>query len=103
MNSTITICDEDRRVDYTLEVLYDFSPGTRPRVSDYDGGDPGEGPRVEVYSCRCSEVVTWCGEHGVESMGLSDREEKAIGLWCLQKYREEIEAAVLEAEGVEAR
>jgi hypothetical protein len=99
MNATITITDADRSVDYTLAVAGDFLPGARCRRGWLDGGDPGEGPAVEINSVRCIEVALWCGKHAVSALPADDpREslESKIGAWCLEKYRVEIEQAVLE-------
>ena len=100
MQATVTITDPDRRVDYTLAVACDFLPGSRPRAGWRDGGDPGEGPAVEINSVRCLEVAVWCGKHALSAEPAAEgREslESRIGAWCLGRYAEEIEEAVLEA------
>ena len=99
MNTTITITDADRSVDYTLAVACDFLPATSCRHGWLDGGDPGEAPAVEISRVRCVEVALWCGKHAVSALPAADpREslESKIGAWCLEKYRAEIEQAVLE-------
>lgn len=96
MHATIDISDADRCVDYTLEVLFDFRPSTSG-----DRVTPGEAVRVEVASVRCPEVTIWCGKHGVGAEAVSDAQEKSIGSWCLEKYREEIESELLKQCGVE--
>jgi hypothetical protein len=95
----ITITDADRAVDYTLAVACDFLPGAVPRLGWRDGGEPGEAPAVEINRVRCVEVTTWCGKHAVSAIpGTDPREslEAMIGNWCLEKYPDEIEQAVLE-------
>jgi hypothetical protein len=99
MKATITITDADRSVDYTLAVAGDFLPATPRRRGWLDGGHPGEGPAVEIDSVRCIEVALWCGKHAVSALPAADpcaSLESKIGAWCLEKYREEIEQAVLE-------
>jgi hypothetical protein len=98
VQTTITITDADRAVDYTLAVVCDFLPGTAPRFGWRDGGEPGEGPAVEISRVRCLEMAVWCGKHAVPALpGAARREslESRIGAWCLEKYADEIEQAVL--------
>ena len=100
MNAIITITDADRIVDYTLAVACDFLPGAAPRAGWRDGGDPGEAPAVEINAVRCLEVAVWCGKHAVSALPAADpREslESRIGAWCLDRYGDEIEQAVLES------
>ena len=99
MNATVTITDVDRCVDYTLAVACDFLAGAPPRRDWQDGGQPGEAPAVEINRVRCVEIALWCGKHAVSALPASDpREslESKIGAWCLEKYRDEIEQAILE-------
>ncbi len=99
MNATITITDPDRFVDYTLTVACDFLPGAALRRGWLNGGDPGEAPAVEINRVRCLEVALWCGKYAVSALPAADpREslESKIGAWCLDKYRHEIEQAILE-------
>src|SRR5262245_49999462 len=99
MNATITITDADRSVDYTLAIACDLLPGCRPRPGWGDGGDPGAGPAVEINRVRCVEMALWCGKYAVSALpGADPREslEAKIGAWCLEKYGDEIEQAVLE-------
>src|SRR5262249_52322703 len=100
MNATITITDADRSVDYTLDVACDFLPGGAGYSGWLDGGQPGEASAVEVNRVRCIEVAIWCGKHAVSALPAADPRqslESTIGAWCFEKYREEIEAAVLAA------
>src|SRR5579862_9456994 len=100
MQVTIMISDADRHVDYVLAVACDFLAGSAPRTGWLDGGDPGEAPAVEISRVRCLEMALWCGQYAVSAVPGSDpREslEQRIGDWCLDKYSEEIETAVLEA------
>jgi hypothetical protein len=99
MNATITITDADRAVDYTLAVACDFLPGCRARQGWRDGGDPGTAPAVEINRVRCVEMAVWCGKHAVSALPAADPRESLearIGAWCLEKYSQEIEQAVLE-------
>lgn len=99
MNATITISDCDRRIDWRLAVSYDFLPGTRARAGWRNGGDPGEGPAVEIAAVRCLEMAVWCGDRAVSAWpGLDERQcqEKKIGAWCLEHYPEAIEEELLE-------
>jgi hypothetical protein len=100
MNATITISDADRFVDYTLAVACDFLPGAAPRPGWLAGGHPGEAPAVEINSVRCVEIALWCGKYAVSALPAADEHrslEARIGAWCLEKYPEEIEQAVLES------
>jgi hypothetical protein len=99
MNTTITITDADRCVDYTLAVACDFHTGAAPRLGWLDGGCAGEAPAVEINRVRCVEVALWCGKYAVSALPAADARqslEAKIGEWCLEKYPEEIEQAVLE-------
>lgn len=99
MNVTVTITDQDRCVDYDLAVACDFLRGSAPRYGWFDGGDPGEGPAVDINSVRCLEIAVWCGKCAVSAFPASDSRESleaSIGAWCHDKYREEIEQAVLD-------
>ena len=99
MNATITITDADRSVDYTLAVACDFLPGCRARPGWLEGGEPGAGPAVEINRVRCVEMAVWCGKFAVSALPAADPRESLearIGAWCLEKYTEEIEQAVLE-------
>jgi hypothetical protein len=101
MNATITITDADSSVDYTLAVAWDFLPGAACRRGWFEGGEPGEGPAVEINRVRCIEIAVWCGKHAVSALPAADpREslESKIGAWCLEKYGEEIEQALLATE-----
>src|SRR6266849_6211422 len=100
MHTTVTISDADRNVDYLLAVACDVLPGSAPRWGWRDGGEPGEGPAVEINRVRCLEIAVGCGKCAASAMPAADgREslESRIGAWCLDRYREEIEQAVLEA------
>ena len=100
MNTTITITDADRIVDYTLAVACDFLPGSRPKMGWRDGGDPGEAPAVEINSVKCLEIAVWCGKNAISALPAADGRlslESRIGAWCLERYAEEIEQAVLES------
>src|SRR5689334_8089143 len=100
MNATITITDADRSVDYTLDVACDFLPGAPDYCGWLDGGQPGEASAVEINRVRCIEMAVWCGKQAVSAMpGADPRQslESKIGAWCLEKYRSDIEAAVLDA------
>ena len=100
MQITITISDVDREVDYTLAVICDFLAGSAPRAGWRDGGEPGEAPAVEISRVRCLAVSLWCGPHAVSALpGADPRRSLAgqIGNWCLARYFEDIEAAVLES------
>jgi hypothetical protein len=99
MQITVTISDADRNVDYILAVACDFLSGSVPRSGWRDGGDPGEAPAVELNRVRCLEMALWCGQYAVSALpGGDPREslEERIGDWCLDRYSEEIAAAVLE-------
>jgi len=99
MNATITITDGDRCVDYTLAVACDLLPGAAGRRGWLDGGHPGEAPVVEINRVRCLEMALWCGKYAVSAFPAADDRqslEVQIGAWCLEKYPEEIEQAVLE-------
>jgi len=99
MNATITVTDADRSVDYTLAVACDFLPGAGPVCGWRNGGHPGEAPAIEISRVRCIEIATWCGKHAVSALPAADPHESLeskIGAWCLEKYPEEIEQAVLE-------
>ena len=113
MQITITISDADRDVDYILTVACDFFSGSAPRSGWLDGGEPGEAPAGEISRVRCLEMALWCGQYavlalpGLASPGLASPGsalrgadprgslEERIGDWCLDKYSDEIEAAVL--------
>lgn len=100
MHATVTISDADRRIDYLLAVGCDFLAGTAPRWGWRHGGEPGTGPAVEINHVRCLEVAVWCGKSAVSAFPAADARESLetrIGAWCLEKYAEEIEQAVLEA------
>jgi hypothetical protein len=104
MQATVTISDGDRNVDYTLQVGCDLLPGEAPRRGWCDGGEPGASAAVEIHQVRCLELAVWCGKVAVSAFPSGDpREslEKRIGAWCLDKYSEEIEQAVLEAVAVQ--
>jgi hypothetical protein len=97
--TNITITDPDQARDYRLTVVYDYLPGQGARMGWGGAGDPGEAPAVEITSARCTEIVSWCGKVGVSAFpALDPRQslESPIGAWCMEKYRTEIEAAVLE-------
>lgn len=99
LNTTVTITDADRSVDYTLGVACDFLAGARARRGWLEGGHPGEAPAVEINSVRCLEVALWCGKYAVSAFpGADSREslEKKVGQWCIDKYPEEIERAILD-------
>jgi hypothetical protein len=99
LNTTVTITDADRSVDYTLAVDCDFLAGAPARRGWLDGGHPGEAPAVEINAVRCLEVALWCGKYAVSAFPAADAREsleKKIGQWCLDRYPEEIEQAVLE-------
>lgn len=99
MQTTITISDGDRNVDYTLEIDCDFQAGSPLRAGWCNGGDPGEAPSVEINRVRCLEMAVWCGKQAVSAFpGADERRslEAPIGEWCLDRYAEEIEQAVLE-------
>jgi hypothetical protein len=96
---TVTITDADRCVDYTLAVACDLLPGASPRRGWLDGGDPGEAPAVEINRVRCLEVALWCGKYAVSALPAADPRqslEARIGEWCLERYPEEIQQAVLD-------
>ena len=113
MQITITISDADRDVDYILAVACDFLCGSAPRSGWLDGGEPGEAPAVEISRVRCLEMAVRCGQYAVSARpglalrglaqpglalrGTDPREslEERIGDWCLDKYLDQIEAAVL--------
>jgi hypothetical protein len=99
VNTTVTISDADRSVDFTLAVACDFLAGAPARRGWLEGGYPGEAPAVEINSVRCLEVALWCGKYAVSAFpGADSREslEKKVGQWCLDMYPEEIEQAVLD-------
>jgi hypothetical protein len=99
LHTTVTITDADRSVDYTLAVACDFLAGTPAHRGWLDGGHPGEAPAVEINAVRCLEVALWCGKYAVSAFPAADTREsleKKIGQWCLDRYPEEIEQAVLE-------
>ncbi len=100
MNATVTITDADRFVDYTLAVACDFLAGAASHRGWLDGGHPGEAPAIEIHHVRCVEIALWCGKYAVSAVPAADpREslESKVGAWCLEKYRDEIEQAILEA------
>ena len=100
MQITIMISDADRDVDYILAVACDFLSGSAPRSGWLDGGEPGEAPAVEISCVRCLEMVLWCGKSAVSAQPAADPRESIelrIGKWCLEKFPDEIEAAVLAA------
>jgi hypothetical protein len=100
MQTTVTISDADRNVDYILLVDCDFLAGSAPHWGWRNGGEPGEGPAVEVNHVRCLELAVWCGKSAVAAFPAADARESLegrIGAWCLDKYPQEIEQAVLEA------
>jgi hypothetical protein len=99
MQITVTISDVDREVDYTLAVVCDFLAGSAPRAGWLDGGEPGEAPAVEISRVRCLAISLWCGPYAVPAVpgaGAGQSLERPVGDWCLARYCEEIEAAVLE-------
>jgi|SRR5579863_10508919 len=99
MQVTITISDADRQVDYILAVSCDFLAGSASRAGWLDGGDPDEAAAVEINRVRCLEMALWCGPYAVSAFPGSDPRESLetrIGDWCLDRFREEIETAVLE-------
>lgn len=99
MNVTVTITDADRAVDYLLAVACDFLAGTRARRGWVDGGSPGEAPAVEINAVRCLEAALWCGPYAVSAFPAADSREsleRKVGQWCLDRYAEEIEQAVLD-------
>jgi hypothetical protein len=96
---TITISDADRHVDYILAVACDFLAGSPARPGWLEGGEPGEAPAVEISRVLCLEMALWCGPYAVSALPAADHRqslEQRIGEWCLDKYPEEIESAVLE-------
>jgi hypothetical protein len=99
MQTTVTISDADRQVDYTLCVGCDFLAAAAPRWGWRNGGEPGSGPAVEINQVRCLEVAVWCGPFAISALPATDARkslEKRIGAWCLDNYANEIEQAVLE-------
>jgi hypothetical protein len=99
LNAVVTITDPDRSIDYTLAVACDYLAGAPARSGWLDGGSPGEAPAVEINAVRCLEVALWCGKYAVSACPAADSREsleKKIGQWCLDRYAEEIEQAVLE-------
>ena len=100
MQTTITITDPDRRLDFRLDVACDYFPPRSPRWGWRHGGEPGETARVEVSRVRCLEIVVWCGKWGVSAIPATEERrslESRIGDWCLEHYPDEIERAVLDA------
>jgi len=84
----IQITDEDRRVDYSLQVSVD-ALDAEPEV--------GLGQAIEVNTVRCTEVTTWLGDYAVSAFpGHDAREslEKKLGQWCLDRYADEITEAI---------
>jgi hypothetical protein len=81
MSDTI-ITVGDPGIDFELNVFYD-------RLAE--GG-------IEINAVRCIEVVVWCGKNGV-SASPADEEyadgEGTIGRWCLERYGDEIEQALI--------
>src|SRR5436190_22362209 len=100
MRMTITISDADRNVDYILAVACDFLAGSGSRPGWLEGGQPTEAPAVEISRVRCLEMALWCGQYAVSAWPGRDpceSLEQRIGDWCLDKYSDEIETAVLAA------
>ena len=98
--TTITVTHPDRGIDYTLEVTYEFRPGTPARMGWGGAGDPGEAPHVEIETVRCVSYVVWHDKHGDDLV--APHRPFVVGGWCLEHLRAEIEAELLKGMGVEA-
>jgi hypothetical protein len=97
MHADVTITDPDRKLDFSLALDFSYRGGARSRRGWNDGGEPGEGPAIEIDRARCLEIVVWCGKRGVTAdpaLSVTDRLEPGLGAWCLAQYPEEIELAL---------
>lgn len=97
MNQTITISHADRAIDYTLDVAFEFRPGSPARMGWGSAGDPGEAPRVEIETVRCVSYVVWHDKHADEVV--VPRRPFVVGGWCLENLRAEIEEELLKGMG----
>jgi hypothetical protein len=90
MQQIVTICDSDRAVDFVLLVGFTCLPAEP---------ETGLGENVEINSVSCTEVVTWLGRRAVSAYPGREDEiglERRMGEHCLEKYRDEITAALME-------
>ena len=97
--TTITVTHADRAIDYTLEVTYEFRPGSPARMGWGGAGDPGEAPRVEIETVRCESYAVW---HGKSADPVVPDDPCSRGRWCLEHLRAEIEEELLKGMGIEA-
>lgn len=90
MTTVLPLTDPDRAVDFVLVVDWTRLPAEP---------ETGLSANVEVNSVRCVEVVTWIGKRAVSAYpghdGFESLEIK-LGAECLEKYREQIEASLLD-------
>ena len=96
---TVTIEDADRRLEFTLSVVYRHRQVVFPRMGWRNGGDPGEAEAVEIDRAQCRAVVVWLGNIPlVADLGVIREQPLGvrIGDWCLQEYESEIAAAILD-------
>lgn len=83
---TIEIYDDDRSIDYCLEVEFALLPV-----------EPENGlltKCIEINTAKCTLVTTWCGDCAVSALPANDERkslESKIGDWCVEHYAEEIE------------
>ncbi len=98
MQRSITISDSDRAVDYTLDVSFDACPEEKETPRSMAGpGEPGYPAHLESVSCRCTEIMTWCGargEYGVAGAVSESLAQRAIGDAVYAEHREEIEELI---------
>lgn len=90
MTTVLPLSDHDRAVDFVLVVDWTRLPAEP---------ETGLSANVEVNSCRLVEATMWCGKIGLTADPLDDEvigTQKALGQYCLDTYREQIKAALLE-------
>jgi hypothetical protein len=92
---TIDIQDGDKDRIYRLTVNYD-------RLCEEF--EVGLGASLEINSVRCTEIVVYCDGYGY-SVRPSDaaehrRPESAVGDFCREKFKEEIEAELNAADSL---
>ncbi|MGQ0636122.1 MAG: hypothetical protein ACT4QC_16035 [Planctomycetaceae bacterium] len=98
MRATVTFCDPDRWLEFTLTVDFTLRPAARARLGWRDGGDSGESATVELHAARCTRLVVTCGTlrllAALPGALRHDLVSRPMGRWCLDRYAPEIEEAV---------
>ncbi len=93
----VRIVDEYRNVEYVLMVPYEAHKAVPSRYTKRGWSEP-EAAGVEIDGVvLCTEMITGCDDRGYSAYpGLDDNEggEAQAGEFCLEKYGDEIQAAV---------